>query len=65
MDRGHRNQVVISHDICHVIQLAEFGGHGYSHIHKEVLPHMLKRGFSQTEVDQIMVENPRRLLTIA
>jgi len=62
-DRGHGGQVVISHDICHVIRLAEFGGHGYAHIHRKVLPHMLKRGFTQAEIDRIMVGNPRRLLT--
>jgi phosphotriesterase-related protein len=63
LDRGHRDQVVVSHDICHVIQFSEFGGHGYAHIHKKVLPHMAKRGFTQSEIDQIMVVNPRRLLT--
>ena len=63
LDRGHRDQVVISHDICHVVRLSEWGGHGYAHIHRTVLPHMLKRGFSQAEVDNIMVGTPRRLLT--
>lgn len=61
--RGHGDQVVISHDICHVIQLSEFGGHGYAHIHRKVLPHMLKRGFSPADIDRIMIHNPRRLLT--
>jgi phosphotriesterase-related protein len=62
-DRGHGDQVVISHDICHVIRLSEFGGHGYAHIYKKALPHMLRRGFTQAEIDRIMVGNPRRLLT--
>ncbi|WP_372624186.1 hypothetical protein [Falsiroseomonas sp.] len=62
-DRGHGEQVVISHDICHVIRLSEFGGHGYAHIYKKVLPHMAKRGFSQDEINRIMVGNPKRLLT--
>ena len=63
LDRGHRDQVVISHDICHVVRLSEWGGHGYAHIHRTVLPHMMKRGFSQAEIDMIMVGTPRRLLT--
>lgn len=63
IDRGHLGQIVISHDICHLIQMTEWGGHGYAHIHKKVLPHMAKRGFGQAEIDAIMVENPRRLLT--
>ncbi|MGI4941539.1 MAG: phosphotriesterase family protein [Janthinobacterium lividum] len=63
MDRGHGDQVVVSHDICHVIQFSEFGGHGYGHIHRTVLPHMRKRGFEPAEIDRFMVANPRRLLT--
>lgn len=63
LDRGHKGQVVISHDICHVIQFTEWGGHGYAHIHRTVIPHMRKRGFSEAEIDEIMVDTPRRLLT--
>ena len=63
LDRGHRDQVVVSHDICHVVRLTEWGGHGYAHIYKKVLPHMLKRGFSDADLDAIMIANPRRLLT--
>ena len=63
LDRGHGGQVVISHDICHIVQMTEWGGHGYAHIYKQVLPRMLRRGFSQAEIDEIMVGTPRRLLT--
>lgn len=63
LDRGHRNQVVISQDICHVVQLSEHGGHGYAHIYKRVIPHMLKRSFSKAEIEEIMIDTPRRLLT--
>jgi len=63
IDRGHGAQIVISHDICHTVQMSEHGGHGYGHIHRTVLPRMLQRGFSQVEINQIMVDNPRRLLT--
>ncbi len=62
-DRGHRDQVVISHDICFRTRLRHYGGHGYDHIFLEVLPRMLRRGFSQADVDAIMIETPRRLLT--
>lgn len=63
LDRGHGGQVVISHDICHIVQMTEWGGHGYAHIYKQVLPRMLRRGFTQAEIDDIMVATPRRLLT--
>jgi len=63
IDRGHLEQVVISHDICHTIQFSEWGGHGYAHIQKTVLPLMRRRGWSEAEIEAIMIGNPRRLLT--
>lgn len=63
LDRGHRDQVVIAHDICHRAHMTRWGGWGYGHIHKRVLPLMRRRGFSEAEIAEIMVETPRRLLT--
>jgi len=63
LERGHRSQVVVSHDICHRAHMTRWGGWGYGHIHKRVLPLMRRRGFSEAEIAEIMVETPRRLLT--
>ena len=60
---GHLERVVISHDICYRTRLASFGGHGYGHIFRNVVPMMKKRGYSAEEIDAILVGNPRRLLT--
>ena len=35
---------------------------GYQHIFANVLPLMRRRGFSEAEIEQIMVGNPARLL---
>lgn len=64
IDRGHLDQIVISHDICYLTRLTRFGGHGYAHIFKNVLPLMRERAFSEDEIAAIMVETPRRLLTV-
>jgi phosphotriesterase-related protein len=61
--RGHLERVVISHDICYRTRLTRFGGHGYGHIFSNVLPMMRRRGFSEAEIDAILVGNPMRLLT--
>ena len=63
ISHGHLERVVISHDICYRTRLASFGGHGYGHIFRNVVPMMKKRGYSETEIDTILVDNPRRLLT--
>lgn len=64
IDHGHLPRIVISHDICTRTRLSSFGGHGYGHIFANVLPMMRRRGFSNAEIDAIMVGNPARLLTI-
>ena len=63
IDRGHLDQVVISHDICYRSRLTCFGGHGYGHIFENVVPLMRRRGFTEAEIERITVGTPRRLLT--
>jgi hypothetical protein len=48
--RGHLHQIVISHDICHRAHMTRFGGWGYAHIHKRVLPLMRRRGFTEADL---------------
>lgn len=63
IDAGHIERVVISHDICYRTRLTTFGGHGYGHIFRNVVPMMRRRGYGEGEVEAILVDNPRRLLT--
>lgn len=63
-DAGFGDRVVISHDICTRSRLKSCGGHGYGHILRNVVPLMRDRGFSQSEIDQVLIETPRRLLTL-
>ena len=65
IDRGHVDQVVISHDICYRSRLVRFGGHGYGHIFANVVPLMRRRGFTESEIEAILVRNPRRLLALS
>ncbi|MEM6682961.1 MAG: aryldialkylphosphatase, partial [Pseudomonadota bacterium] len=63
IDRGHLDQIAISQDICYRSRLRTFGGHGYGHIFRNVIPIMQRRNFTSAEIDRILVETPRRLLT--
>jgi phosphotriesterase-related protein len=63
IDAGHLDRILMSQDICWRTRLAEFGGHGYGHIFRNVVPMMRRRGFSDAEVNAILVRNPARLLT--
>jgi phosphotriesterase-related protein len=62
--RGHAGQIAISHDICMRSRLKCFGGHGYAHIPRHVVPMMRRKGFDQGTIDQLLVQTPRRLLTL-
>ncbi|MCW1935018.1 phosphotriesterase family protein [Pararhodobacter zhoushanensis] len=64
IDRGHLDQILISHDICTKTRLEAFGGHGFQHIFANVLPLMRRREFTEDEIRTILVDTPRRLLTI-
>jgi phosphotriesterase-related protein len=62
MQRGFREQVAISHDICTRTRLLAWGGHGYRHILAHVVPMMRRRGWADREVEQVLVATPARLL---
>ncbi|XP_041805535.1 phosphotriesterase-related protein [Chelmon rostratus] len=60
---GYEDKIVIAHDIHTKNRLTKYGGHGYSHILKNIVPKMLRRGISQHQVDKILIDNPKRWLT--
>ena len=65
IDRGHADQVLVAQDICTRTRLRRFGGHGYAHILENVVPVMRRRGFTAAEIDLLLIDNPRRFLTLS
>lgn len=61
---GFGEQVLISQDICHKTNLRRFGGEGYTHILRHVLPQMRVKGLSDEQIDVMTVANPRRALAL-
>ncbi len=62
VDEGFIDNVLISQDVCSKIYLREYGGYGYDHILKTIVPMFKRRGMTDDEVRHIMVENPRRAI---
>jgi len=62
---GRRDQILLSLDICNRIGLRRYGGGGYSTLQELILPQLRARGVSEADILHVLVENPRRLLTIA
>ncbi len=62
---GNLNQILISHDTDRKISLITYGGAGYAHILRDVVPWMRLGGISDEQIHTIMVENPKRVLSFA
>ena len=61
---GFIHQVIMSQDICFKHRLHKYGGHGYDHILRNIIPWMRQRGFSESEIKTIVIDNPRRLVEL-
>jgi phosphotriesterase-related protein len=63
ISEGYEDRLVISQDIFLKNQTARYGGKGYAHILRNILPRMRKRGFTERHIHKLLVENPARVLT--
>lgn len=62
-ENGFGDQVLIAHDVCSKHRLVRYGGHGYAHILRNIVPRMRDRGFTEEFINALLVENPKRVLT--
>jgi phosphotriesterase-related protein len=62
INEGFIDQILISHDICFKDCLTAYGGYGYAHIINNLLPIMRIKGFTQEQINKIIVENPKKAL---
>lgn len=65
IERGFERQLLLSQDVCTKMNLRRFGGMGYDHVVRTILPRLRARGVSQPTIDLITVTNPARFLTAA
>lgn len=65
ISEGHGRQITISHDIDEKFMLVRYGGFGYAHILENIVPRMRKKGFKEADIQAILVDNPKRVLTFA
>jgi phosphotriesterase-related protein len=62
IDAGYSRQILLSQDVCTKIKLVRYGGVGYAHILRTIVPQMLVRGITSELIDTMMVDNPKRAL---
>ncbi|XP_037954000.1 phosphotriesterase-related protein-like [Teleopsis dalmanni] len=62
IEEGLCDKILMSHDIHTKHRLTSYGGHGYHHVHMNILPRMFAKGLSLEQVDQMTVTNPANWL---
>ncbi|WP_326731628.1 hypothetical protein [Streptomyces phaeochromogenes] len=62
---GYSEQIVVGHDIHLKYQLATYGGWGYGHYLRNVVPLMHIWELSEEAIRRLTIDNPARMLTIA
>ncbi|KAM9574660.1 LOW QUALITY PROTEIN: N-acetyltaurine hydrolase [Guaruba guarouba] len=63
VDEGYEGRILIAHDVHTKNRLMKYGGHGYSHILKNIASKMLIRGISRDRIDKMLLANPKLWLT--
>lgn len=63
LSAGFGDRIVVAQDVAMKHRLAAYGGHGYDHVIRSIVPILLARGASDAEVAAILIDNPRRVLS--
>ena len=61
---GYAGQLLLSQDTSELIRLKAYGGWGFSHTLDHFVPLLRTLGVDDTNISQMLVDNPRQLLTI-
>jgi phosphotriesterase-related protein len=64
MDKAYVKKILFSTDRCLKSELLRYGGLGYAHILKTIVPWMRILGFSEDLTTTIIVENPRDVVVL-
>ena len=62
---GYLNRLLVAHDIAMKHHLVAYGGCGYAHILRDIVPVMQYKGISDDQIQTLLVENPKRVLSLA
>jgi phosphotriesterase-related protein len=61
---GLAGSLTLAHDVCYKTNLTRWGGDGYGHLLRNIVPRMRAAGIPDAAIQQMLVENPRRLLPL-
>jgi phosphotriesterase-related protein len=65
INKGYINQLFVSQDTAAKINLIRYGGFGYCHIVRDIVPLLYDKGISVSQINNLLVDNPKRVLSIS
>jgi phosphotriesterase-related protein len=65
IERGHLDQILMSHDIAYKHCLTRWGGFGYHHLLVNVIPRLRAKGADDKTIQTLLIDNPRRAFAYA
>lgn len=63
LEYGYEHQLLLSQDVCTKTHLRRYGGMGYDHVLRSIVPRLRSRGVQQSTIDNMLIHNPARFLT--
>ena len=64
METGYIRKILFSTDRCLKTELLKYGGFGYAHVLKTIIPWMRILGFSEEQIATLIVENPKDVVAL-
>ncbi len=59
---GYDGRIMLAQDNGQKDRLKTYGGDGYSHVLQNIVPQLRRRGVTEAQVRNMLIENPRRML---
>lgn len=64
LNEDYINKILLSTDRCLKMELVKYGGFGYAHILKNIIPYMRMYDFSEEQIDTLISKNPKNAISI-
>jgi phosphotriesterase-related protein len=64
VDAGHVRQLLMSQDVALKMDLRTYGGYGYDHVLRDIVPALRRAGVAESDIETILIDNPRRALAL-
>lgn len=63
LQAGWVGQLLVSQHVCNQRHYVKYGGKGYAHVLRGIVPALMATGVGQETVQELLVQNPRRYLS--